>query len=64
MITADEREGLDSVFTQSMPAKGQPMGDTRDNWKYLAELYANSLVDMRAQISRLKQKINKLEQRK
>jgi hypothetical protein len=65
MITPAEREGLEKVFTQapSMPAKGQPMGDTREDWRYLAELYADSLVDMRSEISFLKMKINKLEQK-
>lgn len=63
MITTAEREGLDKAFTQSMAAKGQPMADTTESWKYLAELYADSIVDMRSEISFLKIKINKLEQK-
>ncbi len=66
MITTAEREGLDSVFITTeplMPAKGQPMGDMREDWKYLAGVYAGSIVDMKDEISFLKRKINKLEQK-
>ncbi len=67
MITTAEREGLDKGFTThhvpTMPAKGQSMDHTTESWKYLAELYANSLLDMKDEISFLKRKINKLEQK-
>jgi len=66
MITTAEKEAIASAFTASaptMPAKGQPMGSTGEDWKYLAELYADSIVDMRHEISLLKMKINKLEQK-
>ena len=65
MITPAEREGLDNAFLTSppRPSNDQQMASTLENWKYLAELYAGSLVDMRDEISLLKRKINKLEQK-
>lgn len=44
-------------------AKGQPMPDTREGWKHLADQYAKTIVQQKDEISRLKRKINKLEQR-
>ncbi len=66
MITTVEREGLDKVFTPapSMPAKGQPMDDSREGWKYLANVYAGSIACMRDENSRLRRKIDKLEQKR
>ena len=65
MITPAEREALDNAFltSPSRPSNDQQMGSTLENWKYLAELYAVSLADMRAENSRLKRKINRLEQK-
>jgi hypothetical protein len=39
------------------------MDDTREDWKYLAGVYADSITEMRGEISFLKRKINKLEQK-
>jgi len=65
-VTPEEREELDRAFATpatAMPAKGQPIDHTLESWKYLASTYANTIVDMRDEISRLKRKINKLEQK-
>jgi len=67
MITPAEKDAIASAFTasmKSMPAKGQPMNDTREDWRYLAGVYADSITEMRGEISFLKRKINKLEQSK
>jgi len=64
MITSAEREALDNAFltSPSRPYNDQQMASTLESWKYLAGMYADSIVDMRHENSILKRKINKLEQ--
>jgi hypothetical protein len=44
--------------------KGEKIPDTVAEWKYLAELYAEKILEDKITIEKLKSKINKLEQKK
>ena len=46
------------------PAKGEPMPQTRAYWEKRAESDAELILQMRDEQARLRQKINKLEQKK
>ena len=50
--------------TPLTPPKGERMPDTDENWEHLAELYGKTIEAQKDEISRLKRKINKLEQRR
>lgn len=65
-ITVGERVALYGKY-KSMPItppKGQPMPQTMENWKNLAELYGKTIQTQTDEIILLKQRVNKLEQRK
>lgn len=46
------------------PAKGEPMPQTIESWQKLYGLAEKAMLKDKGEISRLKQKINQLEQRK
>lgn len=43
--------------------KGEPMPQTVEEWEYLANQYEKAMLEMKNEITSLKQRINKLEQR-
>ena len=43
--------------------KGERMPDTVEEWRYLSSLYADKITEDRKTIEKLKQRINKLEQK-
>jgi Tfp pilus assembly protein PilN len=49
--------------TRNQTEKGELMPDTRAHWKGLANLYAGKIEEDRSTISKLKEKVNKLEQK-
>jgi hypothetical protein len=44
-------------YKETAAARGQPMNDTRDGWKYLADIYADLIMQQKEEITKLK-KIN------
>jgi hypothetical protein len=52
------------VGKPGMHPKGTPMPQTVEEWKYLAGLFEEKIMEDKETISKLKQKINKLEQRR
>lgn len=49
---------------QQLPARGQPMPDTMEGLRHLTDQYAKTIVEQKDEISRLKVKLNKAEQRR
>lgn len=46
------------------PQRGEPMYNTKEGWRRLAQVYAVTIETQREEIIQLKMKVNKLEQRK
>jgi len=46
-----------------MQEKGKRIIGTREEWEYLAGIYEKQLIESKEEISRLKQRINTLEQK-
>ena len=44
--------------------KGKRIIGTREEWEYLASIYEEQLIESKEEISKLKMRINTLEQRK
>jgi hypothetical protein len=52
------------AYQPTLTARGEAMPDTKGSWQYLSDQYARVITEQKEEISRLKIKINKLEQSK
>ena len=50
-------------YKETEAARGQPMNDTRDGWKYLADIYADLIMQQKEEISKLKREKEKYRAR-
>ena len=65
-LVAAMRSGDAAAFEEApgLAPRGEPMPQTVGEWQYLAGLYAKQIEDDAETIRKLKQRVNKLEQRK
>ena len=55
-------KGVDK-YVETAAARGKPMNDTRDGWKYLADMYAIGMIQQEEEIQELKQSLVNLKKK-
>lgn len=66
MVNLAEKDALAEVLTaqfKDWPARGEAIPHTIESWKYLSELYGQTIKDQKVKIERLTQKNNQLRQK-
>ena len=60
---ASLHEKIDRLKSVGLTARGEPMPQTVEEWRYLYGLAEQALIEGKATISKLKQRINKMEKK-